>query len=70
LWLVGRKEGQFGGINALMTSQVEDQWRMDIRIWNRGINGAKVVFSKGLGISELSVGGEDFTINRFEIFLT
>jgi len=61
---------QFGGINALITTQEGVQWRMDIGGWNRGINGAKVVFSKGLGISELSVGGEDFTINRFEIFLT
>jgi hypothetical protein len=70
LFVLAGRGRQFGGINALITTQEGVQWRMDIGGWNRGINGAKVVFSKGLGISELSVGGEDFTINRFEIFLT
>ena len=40
---------------------------MDMEIWNRQIKGAKVTFGGGLGISELSIGGEDFTIIKFEI---
>ena len=41
---------------------------IQIQIWE--FNATKVGFSGALDISELFVGGEDFTINRFEIFLT
>ena len=37
-------EGQFSGINALITTQEGVKWRMDISGWNHQIKPAKVGF--------------------------
>ena len=66
--LAGRGR-QFSRIKALITNQEGVQWRMDIQSGSENFMPLKLVLV-GVGISELSVGGEDFTIIQFDIFLT